>query len=162
VLHLGLELIILNTANRPKVPLPRFQVYSISQVMYSRSFSRLSAGLTRSKSVLNPIGMSYVGFCAATIVWIVVGYSLVFGGDGAWIGSLDHLFLGGISIDSISGTIPTSLFVAFQGTFAAITVAFSRYICCHYCCHCKRFNNRTDQILYLDCFCLLLLPCLKV
>jgi len=33
-------------------------------------------GLTRSKSVLNTIGMSYVGFCAATIVWIVVGYSL--------------------------------------------------------------------------------------
>jgi len=80
-------------------------------------------GLTRNKSVLNTIGMSYVGFCAATIVWITAGYSLVFGGEGAWIGSLDNLFLRGISIDSISGTIPTSLFVAFQGTFAAITVA---------------------------------------
>jgi Amt family ammonium transporter len=80
-------------------------------------------GLTRSKSVLNTIGMSYVGYCAATLVWIVAGYSLVFGGDGAWIGSLDHLFLGGIAIDSVTGTIPTLLFVAFQGTFAAITVA---------------------------------------
>lgn len=80
-------------------------------------------GLTRSKSVLNTIGMSYVGYCAATLVWVVVGYTLVFGGDGAVIGSLDHLFLRGISIDSLSGTIPTLLFVAFQGTFAAITVA---------------------------------------
>jgi Amt family ammonium transporter len=80
-------------------------------------------GLTRSKSVLNTIGMSYVGYCAATLVWIIVGYSLVFGGDGAVIGSLDHLFLRGISIDSLTGTIPTLLFVAFQGTFAAITVA---------------------------------------
>jgi ammonium transporter, Amt family len=80
-------------------------------------------GLTRTRSVLNTIGMSYVAFCSATIVWIVVGYSLVFGGDGPVIGSLDHVFLRGIGVNDVSGTIPTLLFVAFQGTFAAITIA---------------------------------------
>lgn len=80
-------------------------------------------GLTRSKSVLNTIGMSYVAFCAATLVWIIAGYSLVFGGDGALIGTLDYAFLKGIKVTDASGSIPTLLFIAFQGTFAAITVA---------------------------------------
>ena len=80
-------------------------------------------GLTRSRSALNTIGMSYVAFCVANIVWIVIRYSLVFGGNGALIGSVDHLMLQGIDVNSVSGSIPTLLFIAFQGTFAAITVA---------------------------------------
>ena len=80
-------------------------------------------GLTRSRSVLNTIGMSYVAFCAATIAWITVGYSLTFGGDHAIIGSFKYAFLNGISVNDVSGSIPTYLFVAFQGTFAAIAVA---------------------------------------
>jgi Amt family ammonium transporter len=80
-------------------------------------------GLTRTRSVLNTIGMSYIAFCSATVVWIVGGYSLVFGGTGKVIGSLDHVLLSGIGIDAVTGTIPTLLFIAFQGTFAAITIA---------------------------------------
>lgn len=80
-------------------------------------------GLTRTRSVLNTIGMSYVAFCAATIVWIGVGYSLVFGGDGPLIGNLNHVFLKGIGVQDVKGSIPTLLFAAFQGTFAAITIA---------------------------------------
>jgi len=80
-------------------------------------------GLTRSRSVLNTIGMSYVAFCAANIVWAVVGYSLVFGGNGSILGTLKHIMLHGIDVNSVTGSIPTLLFVAFQGTFAAITVA---------------------------------------
>jgi len=80
-------------------------------------------GLTRTRSVLNTIGMSYVAFCAATIVWIGVGYSLVFGGDGPIIGNLNLVFLRGIGVQDVTGTIPTLLFAAFQGTFAAITIA---------------------------------------
>lgn len=80
-------------------------------------------GLTRTRSILNTIGMSYVAFCAATIVWIVAGYSMVFGGDGKILGSMDHLFLKGIGVDSMTSSIPTTLFIAFQGTFAAITIA---------------------------------------
>lgn len=80
-------------------------------------------GLTRTRSVMNTIGMSYVAFCTATIAWIIIGYSLVFGGDGAVLGSLKYSFLQGIGVNDISGSIPTLLFVAFQGTFAAITIA---------------------------------------
>jgi len=80
-------------------------------------------GLTRTRSVLNTIGMSYIAFCSATIVWVAIGYSMVFGGSGKIIGSLDHVFLRGIGVGDVTGTIPTLLYVAFQGTFAAITIA---------------------------------------
>ena len=80
-------------------------------------------GLTTRKSVLNTIGMSYVSFCIATVVWVVVGYSIAFGEGNAIWGGLDHFMLWDIDINSVSGTIPTILFVGFQGTFAAIAVA---------------------------------------
>ena len=80
-------------------------------------------GLTQRKSVLNTIGMSYTAFCTASVVWVVVGYSIAFSGDGAYFGNLDNLLLKGIMITDVEGTIPTLLFVFFQGTFAAIAVA---------------------------------------
>ncbi|WP_020530750.1 ammonium transporter [Flexithrix dorotheae] len=81
-------------------------------------------GLTQRKSVLNTIGMSYTAFCTASIVWVVIGYSIAFGGSNdPYFGSLEFLLLQNIPIDSVSGTIPTLLFVMFQGTFAAIAVA---------------------------------------
>lgn len=80
-------------------------------------------GLTQNKHVLNTIGMSYMAFCTGTIVWIVVGYSLAFGEGNAFIGDLSNVFLNGIGVNDVSGSIPTLLFVAFQGTFAAIAVA---------------------------------------
>ena len=80
-------------------------------------------GLTRSKNVLNTIGMSYIAFCIAFLAWVVVGYSLAFSGDGAYFGNLSNFMLKGISINDLTGTIPSYLFVAFQGTFAAIAVA---------------------------------------
>ena len=80
-------------------------------------------GLTRSKNVLNTIGMSYIAFCLTTVVWVLVGYSLSFGGEGMLLGNLENLLLSDIKITDTIGTIPTYLFVAFQGTFAAIAVA---------------------------------------
>ena len=80
-------------------------------------------GLTQRKSVLNTIGMSYTAFCTASVVWVVVGYSIAFSGDGAYFGNLDNLLLKGIMVTDVQGTIPTLLFVFFQGTFAAIAVA---------------------------------------
>ncbi len=80
-------------------------------------------GLTRSKNVLNTIGMSYIAFCIAFLVWVIIGYSLAFCGDGAYFGNLSNFMLQGISINDLTGTIPTYLFVAFQGAFAAIAVA---------------------------------------
>ena len=80
-------------------------------------------GLTQRKSVLNTIGMSYTAFCTASVVWVVIGYSIAFSGDGAYFGNFDNLFLKGIMVTDVKGTIPKLLFVFFQGTFAAIAIA---------------------------------------
>ncbi|MFN3978477.1 ammonium transporter [Sulfurihydrogenibium azorense] len=83
-------------------------------------------GMTRSKNILNTIAMSFLAYCVASIIWIFWGYTLAFGTDiSGIIGSLEHSFLMGISVNDVwsTGNIPTLLFVAFQMTFAAITVA---------------------------------------
>ena len=80
-------------------------------------------GLTRSKNVLNTIGMSLGAYAIGTLVWVLVGYSVAFG-EGDIIGS-GKLLLSGITSETLSGTIPELLFVAFQGTFAAIAVAIA-------------------------------------
>ncbi len=80
-------------------------------------------GLTQNKHVLNTIGMSYMAFCTGTLVWIIIGYSLAFSNGNAFIGGLDNFLLSGIGVNDVSGSIPTLLFVVFQGTFAAIAVA---------------------------------------
>jgi len=83
-------------------------------------------GLTRSKNVLNTMGMSLAAYAVGTLVWVLFGYSIAFG-DGDLIGT-GKIFLSGIGSDALSGTIPELLFVAFQGTFAAITVAITREV----------------------------------
>lgn len=80
-------------------------------------------GLTRSKNVLNTMGMSFGAYSVGTLVWVLVGYSIAFGG-GDVIGS-GKVLLSGITSSTVSGTIPELLFVAFQGTFAAIAVAIA-------------------------------------
>ena len=80
-------------------------------------------GLTRSKNVVNTISMSLIAYAIGTLVWVIAGYSIAFG-DGDFIGT-GKILLSGISADTLSGTIPELLFVAFQGTFAAITVAIA-------------------------------------
>ena len=80
-------------------------------------------GLTKSKNVLNTIGMSYVAFCVAFLAWIIVGYSLAFTQGNSLIGNFDNFLLKDIKISNLTGTVPTYIFVAFQGTFAAIAVA---------------------------------------
>jgi len=81
-------------------------------------------GLAKAKDTLNTIAMVFTAYAIASVVWIVYGYSLAFGTDiGGIIGSPEKLFLSGVDVKSLQGTIPELLFVAFQGTFAAITVA---------------------------------------
>ncbi len=80
-------------------------------------------GLTRSKNVLNTMGMSLIAFAVGTLVWVVAGYSIAFG-EGDFIGT-GKILLAGITDKSLTGTIPELLFVAFQGTFAAIAVAIA-------------------------------------
>jgi Amt family ammonium transporter len=81
-------------------------------------------GMSRYKNLLNTYAMTFAAYCLASIVWVLWGYSLSFGSDiGGVIGSLDHVLFAGIGVDSITGSIPTTVFALFQMTFACITVA---------------------------------------
>ncbi|NOX15532.1 MAG: ammonium transporter [Epsilonproteobacteria bacterium] len=85
-------------------------------------------GMTRSKNVLNTYAMVFGAFVVGFVAWIAVGYSIAFGNGGsmqAIIGGFDNMFLKGIKWSDLSGTYPTYVFVVFQGTFAAITVAIA-------------------------------------
>jgi Amt family ammonium transporter len=81
-------------------------------------------GLVRARNVLSVFMHCYAIACLMSILWFVAGYSIAFGGgtSGFW-GGLDKLFLNGVTIDSLSGTLPEILFFAFQMTFAIITPA---------------------------------------
>ncbi len=81
-------------------------------------------GLAKAKDTLNTIAMVFTAYTIASVVWVIYGYTLAFGTDiGGVIGSPAKLFLSGVDIKSLQGTIPELLFVAFQGTFASITLA---------------------------------------
>jgi Amt family ammonium transporter len=81
------------------------------------------AGMVRSKNVLSTSMHTFAALAIIGVQWVAFGYSLAFGGSGSLIGNLDHLFLNGITPDSLNGTIPTYVFVMFQGMFAIITPA---------------------------------------
>jgi Amt family ammonium transporter len=83
-------------------------------------------GLAKRKDMLNVIAMSFVTFCIVSVLWIVYGYTLSFGTDvHGIIGNLEKFMMNTITVNSVSGTIPEFIFVVFQLTFAAITVALA-------------------------------------
>ena len=85
------------------------------------------AGLVRAKNVLSVLMQCFALTCLMSLVWFAVGYTIAFGSDGVeqgpWIGDFGNIFLHSITIDSTNGSIPASLFVIFQMTFAIITPA---------------------------------------
>jgi Amt family ammonium transporter len=84
------------------------------------------AGMVRKKNVLATMAQCMAATFLVSILWALIGYSLAFTGDGAYIGTLDRIFLHGMTLDAISPhakTIPESLFMIYQMTFAIITVA---------------------------------------
>jgi Amt family ammonium transporter len=84
------------------------------------------AGMVRKKNVLATMAQSLAATFLVSILWAFLGYSLTFGGDGAVIGTLNRVFLSGMTMDAVSPfakTIPESLFMLYQMTFAIITVA---------------------------------------
>lgn len=81
------------------------------------------AGLVRSKNVLSVLMQCFAVACAASIIWLIVGYSLSFSEGTDFIGGFDKAFLYGITADTLSGDIPEPLFFIFQMTFAIITPA---------------------------------------
>jgi Amt family ammonium transporter len=84
------------------------------------------AGMVRSRNVLSVLMQCFAITGLMTMLWVVAGYSLAFedgGGLNAFIGGLDKAFLAGVTVDSLSGTIPETVFMTFQMTFAVITPA---------------------------------------
>ncbi|HVP94386.1 MAG TPA: ammonium transporter [Methanoregulaceae archaeon] len=83
-------------------------------------------GLVRKKNFISMVAMSFVAFALVSIQWIVIGYSLAFGGDvsGA-LGNLSLAGLNGVGLDPgpYSAQIPAMLFMVYQLMFAAVTMA---------------------------------------
>jgi Amt family ammonium transporter len=82
-------------------------------------------GMVRKKNVLATMAQSLLCTALCSILWVAIGYSLAFNGDGALIGNLDKVMLQGIGMNSVAPAtkIPEMLFMAYQMTFAIITVA---------------------------------------
>ena len=85
------------------------------------------AGLVRSKNVLSVLMQCFALTCLMSILWFAVGYTIAFGSEGveqgAWIGDFGNIFFAAITMNSVSGDIPATLFAIFQMTFAIITPA---------------------------------------
>ena len=81
------------------------------------------AGMVRSKNVLSVLMQCFAITSLMTVLWVIYGYSIAFGGPGEYWGGLSKAFLKGVTVDSLSGTIPETVFMTFQLTFAIITPA---------------------------------------
>ena len=87
-------------------------------------------GMVRKKNVLATVMQSFAITCIVTVLWMVVGYSLAFtdGSMNAYLGSFDKLLLAGVgtatvTVNALAATIPETVFITFQMTFAIITPA---------------------------------------
>jgi len=80
-------------------------------------------GLVRTQNVLSVLMQCFAICCIVSVLWVIYGYSLAFSGDGPVIGGTEALFLSNLLRESVSGTLPESLFIVFQMTFAVITPA---------------------------------------
>src|SRR6185503_12039300 len=87
-------------------------------------------GMVRKKNVLSVMMHVFATTCIVAVVWVVIGYSLSFSGDGKYLGNMAQFFLKGITVDSlkqpvdsVANAIPETVFVMFQMTFAIITPA---------------------------------------
>jgi len=97
---------------------------ALVMMMTPAGLSLFYGGMSRYKNLLNTMAMTFAAYCLASVVWMMWGYTLAFGPSvGGIFGGLTHVFLSGIGVNSLSGTIPTFVFVLFQMTFAGITVA---------------------------------------
>ena len=81
------------------------------------------AGLVRVKNVLSVLMQCFAITCIASIIWLIVGYSLAFSEGNMFIGGLSNAMMVGVQEGTINGDIPDSVFAMFQLTFAIITPA---------------------------------------
>ena len=81
-------------------------------------------GLVRSRNVLSVLMQCFAIACVASILWVIVGYTMAFGPDGnSFVGGFSNVMLAAVGKDSLSGTYPETVFIMFQMTFAIITPA---------------------------------------
>lgn len=81
------------------------------------------AGMVRSKNPLSVMMQCFTITCLITVIWVIYGYSLAFGDGNAFVGYMGKAFMAGVGVETVSGTIPESVFSMFQLTFAIITPA---------------------------------------
>lgn len=123
-------------ADAPAAPVPNkgdtaFMMLSTVLVLFMivPGLALFYGGLVRSKNMLSVLMQVMVGAAMIFVLWAIYGYSLAFTGGSPYVGGLDKALLAGITGDSVAATfskgvvIPELIFVAFQGTFAAITCA---------------------------------------
>ena len=80
-------------------------------------------GLVQSKNAISVLMHHFAIACMASILWVILGYSLAFSEGNQWIGSLSNIFLKNLAYNDLSSSIPESTFISFQMTFAIITPA---------------------------------------
>jgi Amt family ammonium transporter len=80
-------------------------------------------GMVRKKNVLSVLMQCFAITCLMSVLWMVIGFSLAFAEGNAFVGGLDKIFLSGLTVGALNGTIPDALFMVFQMTFAIITPA---------------------------------------
>jgi len=80
-------------------------------------------GLVGKKNIVSTISQSFMITCVVTLVWFIGGYSLTFGEGNLFIGDLSKLFLKGVDVAALNMTIPETVFICYQLTFAIITVS---------------------------------------
>lgn len=81
------------------------------------------AGLVRARNAVSVLAQCFGIACVASLLWVICGYSLVFTDGNGFIGGLGKAMLRGVSSESAVGSIPETVFAAFQMTFAIITPA---------------------------------------
>src|SRR5882724_11079946 len=80
-------------------------------------------GMVRKMNVLATVMQSFAITCLVTVIWMIVGYTLAFTTGNSFFGGMSRFFLAGMDVNALSGTIPESVFMCFQMTFAIITPA---------------------------------------
>ena len=80
-------------------------------------------GMVRKKNVLSVLMQCFAITCLMSILWMIIGYSLAFDAGNGYVGGFGKMFLRGMTVGALNGTIPDSLFMVFQMTFAIITPA---------------------------------------
>lgn len=128
----------LTTGLLPLLPLPAFAQDAINSgdtawiiaatalvlFMTLPGLALFYAGLVRSQAVLSVVMQCFAIACLASVLWLLLGYSLAFGDSVAgWVGGLNKAFFAGVTPDAVSGSIPEIVFAIFQMAFAVITPA---------------------------------------